>query len=66
MGAMHVGLFDDAEKLVGQGTEDNMVADLTQDAEKLVDNETGDKFDSEVQSGGNALDSQIDKELPNL
>jgi hypothetical protein len=61
-----VGLFDDAEKLVGQSTEDNAVSSLTQDGEKFLDNETGNKFDSEIQDGGNTLDQQVDKELPNL
>jgi hypothetical protein len=66
MGAFQVGLFDDAEKLVGQGTEDTAVAGLTQQAEQFLDSETGNKFDSEIAAGGTMLDQQVDKELPNL
>jgi hypothetical protein len=65
-GGISVGLFDDAEKLVGSGTEDNVVSSLTQDGEKFLDNETGGKFDSEIQDGGNMLDQQVEKDLPNL
>lgn len=54
------------EKLAGSGTEDKIVSSLTQDGEKFLDNETGGKFDSEIQSGGNMLEQQIEKELPNL
>ena len=61
-----MSLFGDAEKLVGQGTEDSAISGLTQDGEKLLDNETGGKFDSEIQSGGTMLDQQADKDLPNL
>ena len=61
-----MGLFDDAEKMVGQSKEDTAVTDLTQDGEKFADQETGGKFDSEIQSGGNELDQQADKELPSL
>jgi hypothetical protein len=61
-----VGLLDDAEKLVGQGTEDSVVSSLTQDGEKFLDSETGGKFDSEIQDGGNLLDQKIEQDLPNL
>jgi hypothetical protein len=61
-----MGLMDDAEKLAGQGTEDNVVSDVTKDAEQFADNETGDKFDSEIQDAGNALDQDADQNLPNL
>ena len=61
-----MGLFDDAEKLAGQGTEDSAISGLTQDGEKLLDNETGDKFDSEITSGGDMVDKQADQDLPNL
>jgi hypothetical protein len=61
-----MSIFDDAEKLVGQGGEDSVVQDVTQQGERLVDNETGGKFDSEVQDAGNALDQQADKDMPNL
>jgi hypothetical protein len=61
-----VGLFDDVEKLAGSGKEDSIISSLTQDGEKFLDNETDGKFDSEIQSGGNLLDQQIEKELPNL
>jgi len=61
-----MGLFDDAEKLVGQGTEDSLVQDATKEGEQFLDNETGNKFDSQIQDAGNALDQQVDKELPNL
>jgi hypothetical protein len=61
-----MGLFDDAEKLVGQGGEDSVVQDITQQGEQLVDNETGGKFDSEIQDAGNAVDQQADQNLPNL
>jgi hypothetical protein len=61
-----VGLFDDVEKLAGSGKEDSIVSSLTQDGEKFLDSETGGKFDSEIQSGGNMLDEQIEKDLPNL
>jgi hypothetical protein len=61
-----MGLFDDAEKLAGQGGEDSVVQDLTQQGEQLLDNGTGGKFDSEIQEGGNMLDQQADQNLPNL
>jgi hypothetical protein len=61
-----MGLFDDAEKMVGQSTEDNALSGLTQDAEKLLDSDTDNKFDSEIQSGGSMLDQQADKDLPSL
>jgi hypothetical protein len=61
-----MGLFDDAEKLAGQGGEDSVVQDLTQQGEQLLDNETGGKFDSEIQEGGDMLDQQADQNLPNL
>jgi hypothetical protein len=61
-----MSIFDDAEKLVGQGGEDSVVQDVTQQGEQLADNETGGKFDSEVQDAGNALDQQVDKDMPNL
>ena len=55
----HVGIFDDAEKLVNQ----DEVQDVTQDAEKLADQKTGDKFDSEVTDAGNMADKEIDQDL---
>jgi hypothetical protein len=61
-----MGLMDDAEKLAGQGAADNEVSDLTKDAEQYADNETGGKFDSEIQDAGNTLDTQAEKDLPNL
>jgi len=61
-----MGLFDDAENLAGQGTEDSLVQKVTQEGEQLADNETGGKFDSEIQSGGNELDQQLDQDLPKL
>ena len=65
MGAFSMGLFDEVENMAGQGGEDALVQKATQEGEQFVDNETGDKFDSEVQEGGNLLDQQVDKELPN-
>ena len=53
-----MGIFDDAEKLVGQ----NEVQDLTKDAENAADQETGNKFDSEITDAGNMLDSQVDQQ----
>ena len=50
-----MGLFDDAEKLVGQDEEKN----LTQDAEKFADQETGNKFDSEISDAGTMVDNQL-------
>lgn len=65
-----MSLFDeaekDAEKMVGQSKEDAAVANVTQDGEKFLDQETGNKFDSQIQSGGTALDQQADNELKNL
>jgi hypothetical protein len=61
-----MGLFDEVENMAGQGGEDALVQKATQEGEQLLDNETGDKFDSEIQEGGNMLDQQVDKELPNL
>jgi hypothetical protein len=54
-----MGIFDDAEKLVGQ----NEVQDLTKDAENFADQETGNKFDSEITDAGNMLDNQIDQQM---
>jgi hypothetical protein len=65
-----MGLFDDVENLAGQaggqGGEDSLVQKATQEGEQLLDNETGGKFDSQIQDGGNLLDQQVDKDLPNL
>ena len=69
-----MGLFDEVENLAGdtggQGGEDNaedkIVQDVTQQGEQFLDNETGDKFDSEIQQGGNFLDQQADQDLPKL
>jgi hypothetical protein len=61
-----MGLFDEAENMAGQGGEDALVQKATQEGEQLLDNETGDKFDSEIQQGGDLLDQQADKDLPNL
>ena len=65
-----MGLFDDVENLAGgqggQGGEDSLVLKATQEGEQFLDNETGGKFDSEIQDGGNLLDQQADKDLPNL
>jgi len=65
-----MSLFDDAENLAGdvagQGAEDKIVQDVTQQGEQFLDNETGDKFDSEIQQGGDFLDQQADQDLPNL
>jgi hypothetical protein len=61
-----MGLFDEVENMAGQGGEDALVQKATQEGEQLLDNETGNKFDSEIQEGGNMLDQQVDKELPNL
>ena len=61
-----MGLFDEVENLVGQGAEDSLVEKATQEGEQFIDNETGDKFDPEIQEGGNLLDQQIDQRLPNL
>jgi hypothetical protein len=54
-GGIRVGIFDEAEKAVGQ----DKIQEATQDAEKLADKETGDKFDSEISSAGSALDKEI-------
>jgi hypothetical protein len=50
-----VSIFDDAEKAVGQ----DAIKEATQEAEKFADQETGNKFDSEIQSAGTALDNDI-------
>jgi hypothetical protein len=50
-----MGIFDEAEKAVGQ----DKIQEATQEAEKFADKETGDKFDSEISSAGTALDSEI-------
>jgi hypothetical protein len=61
-----MGLFDEVENLAGQGGEDSLVQKVTQEGEQALDSETGGKFDSEIQDGGNLLDQQADKDLPNL
>ena len=61
-----MGLFDEVENMAGQGGEDALVQKATQEGEQLLDNETGDKFNSEIQEGGNLLDQQVEKDLPNL
>ena len=65
-----MGLFDEVENLAGdavkQGGEDSLVQNLTQQGEQMLDNETGGKFDSEIQQGGDMLDQQVDQHLPNL
>ena len=65
-GGCSMGLFDDVENLAGQGGEDALVQKATQQGEQFLDNETGGKFDSEIQDGGNLLDKQVDQDLPNL
>jgi len=65
-GGGSMGLFDDAEKLAGQGSEDSLVQKATQEGEQLLDKETDGKFDSEIQDGGNLVDQQIDQDLPKL
>ena len=40
--------------------------DVLKEGEQALDSETGGKFDSEIQDGGNLLDQQADKDLPNL
>jgi hypothetical protein len=65
-GGVSMGLFDDAEKLAGQGGEDSLVQKATQAGEQLLDTDTGGKFDSEIQDGGNLLDQQVDQDLPKL
>lgn len=62
-----MGLFDEVENVAGgQGGEDALVQKATQEGEQVLDNETGDKFDSEIQDGGDMLDKQVDQDLPNL
>jgi hypothetical protein len=61
-----MSLMGDAENLLGQGGEDNVVGDLTKDAEQFADNETGGKFDSEIQDAGNSLDQDAEQDLPKL
>jgi hypothetical protein len=65
-----MGLFDEVENLAGQaggqGAEDSLVQKATQEGEQFLDNETGGKFDSQIQDGGNLLDQQVDQHLPNL
>jgi hypothetical protein len=65
-----MGLFDEAENLVGseigQNAEDSLVQKVTQEGEQFLDNKTGGQFDSEIQQGGDLLDQQIDQNLPNL
>lgn len=64
-----MGLFDEVENLagdaIGRSTEETVVQDLTQQGEQFLDSETGGKFDSEIQQGGNMLDQQVDQNLPN-
>jgi hypothetical protein len=50
----------------GQGAEDSVVQDITHEGEQFLDNQTGGKFDSEIQQGGDMLDQQADQNLPNL
>lgn len=54
------GIFDDAEKMAAEHPD--QVQDVTEDAEKFADKETGDKYDSEVEKGGQMLDKEIDKQ----
>jgi hypothetical protein len=76
-----MGLFDEVENLAGDATgqgasgqgaggqggpEDSVVQDVTQQGEQFLDNETGGKFDSEIQQGGDMLDQQADQDLPQL
>jgi hypothetical protein len=75
-----MGLFDEVENLAGdaegqgaagqgtagQGGDDSVVQDITQQGEQFLDNETGGKFDSEIQQGGDMLDQQADQDLPKL
>jgi antitoxin protein of toxin-antitoxin system len=54
------GIFDDAEKMAAEHPD--QVQNLTEDAEKFADKETGGKYDSEVEKGGEMLDKEIDKQ----
>jgi hypothetical protein len=51
-------MFDDAEKHVSQGEEQ----DVTKDAEKFADQETGNKFDSEISDAGDMADKEMDQQ----
>lgn len=54
------GIFDDAEKMAAEHPD--QVQDVTEDAEKFADKETGGKYDSEVEKGGQMLDKEIDNQ----
>lgn len=65
-----MGLFDEVENLAGnaagRSAEDSLVQKVTQEGEQVLDNETGGKFDSEIQQGGDLLDQRVEQDLPNL
>lgn len=64
-----MGLFDEVEKLAGgaagQDAEDSLVQKAIQEGEQLLEAKTGGKFDAEIQKGGEMLEQQLDKHLPN-
>jgi hypothetical protein len=61
-----MSLMGDAENLLGQGGEDNVVGGLAKDVEQDADNATGGKFDSEIQDAGNSLEQDAEQDLPKL
>jgi anthranilate synthase component 2 len=65
--APDVQLSDSSLPLAGgESGEESLLQKATQEGEQFLNSETGNKFDSEIRAGGNVVDEQVDKELPNL
>ena len=63
----HMGLFDDAEKLLGEGEQlakdhPDQVNQAVTDAENWADQQTGGRFDSEVQGLGNRAETYLENQ----
>jgi hypothetical protein len=75
-----MGLFDEAKKMAsgkggaqdgqddgqdGQDKDNPMVKNAMDKGEKFVNDKTDNKYESQVESGGNAVQDQVQKRMPN-
>jgi hypothetical protein len=58
-----MGLFGDAEKLLGQAEDPGLVEKAVEQGEHLAEEKTGHKYDGQVEHGGEMLEEQIKQHL---